>query len=125
LGSIGVPELIMIFIVALVLFGPKQLPEIGRTIGKAMGEFRRATNDLQRSLEEEVAASDLRQVGREVRELGQSIKNAAAIDPNLLSPVLPEAALGATSPTEAPAAPAPEGESAPPDAGPPKPLEPR
>jgi TatA/E family protein of Tat protein translocase len=125
LGSIGVPELIMIFIVALVLFGPKKLPEIGRTIGKAMGEFRRATNDLQRSLEEEVAASDLRQVGREVREIGQSIKNAAAIDPSVLSSVLTEAAPPVATPAEPPAAPAPEGESPLPDAGPPKPLEPR
>jgi TatA/E family protein of Tat protein translocase len=125
LGSIGVPELIMIFIVALVLFGPKKLPEIGRTIGKAMGEFRRATNDLQRSLEEEVAASDLRQVGREVREIGQSVKNAAAIDPSLLSSVLTEEAAPVAAPAEPPAAPAPEGDSSPPDAGPPKPLEPR
>ena len=65
-GSVGIPELIMIFIVALLLFGPKKLPEIGRSLGKALGEFKRATNDLQRSLEEEVAADDLRQTKREL-----------------------------------------------------------
>lgn len=67
-GSIGVPELIMIFVIALILFGPRKLPDIGRSLGKAMGEFRRASNDLKRSLEEEVAAEDLRQLGKETHE---------------------------------------------------------
>ncbi|MDX1385093.1 MAG: twin-arginine translocase TatA/TatE family subunit, partial [Thermoanaerobaculia bacterium] len=45
MGPLGVPELIFILVLALLIFGPKRLPEIGRTIGKAMGEFRRATTD--------------------------------------------------------------------------------
>jgi twin arginine-targeting protein translocase TatB len=53
-GSIGFPELILIFGVALIVFGPKRLPDIGRTLGKALGEFKRATNDLKSTLEEEV-----------------------------------------------------------------------
>ncbi|MGA7614619.1 MAG: Sec-independent protein translocase protein TatB [Thermoanaerobaculia bacterium] len=53
-GSIGFPELIMIFLVALIVFGPRRLPDIGRSIGKALGEFRRATNELKSTLEEEV-----------------------------------------------------------------------
>jgi len=71
-GSLGLPELIMIFVLALLLFGPRKLPEIGKSLGKAMGEFRRASNDLKRSLEEEVAADELRQVGSEVRDLGRT-----------------------------------------------------
>jgi TatA/E family protein of Tat protein translocase len=67
-GSIGVPELILIFVVALLLFGPKKLPDIGRSLGKALGEFKRASNDLKRSLEEEVAADELRKVRTEVRQ---------------------------------------------------------
>jgi TatA/E family protein of Tat protein translocase len=67
-GSVGVPELIMIFIVALLLFGPKKLPEIGRSLGKALGEFKRATNDLQRSLEEEVAADEIKQAKRDIED---------------------------------------------------------
>ncbi len=58
----------MVFVLALLLFGPRKLPDIGRSLGKAMGEFRRASNDLKRTLEEEVAADDLKQVGREVRD---------------------------------------------------------
>jgi len=105
-GSIGLPELIMIFVVALLLFGPRKLPEIGRSIGKAMGEFRRASNDLKRSLEEEVAAEELRDVGREVRSA------AAAVS----QPFAPTDS-AATPPDEVPA---------PPAAGPPdQPQEPR
>jgi len=83
-GSLGLPELIMIFVLALLLFGPRKLPEIGKSLGKAMGEFRRASNDLKRSLEEEVAADELRQVGSEVREVGRtaaSAVNQAAEEP--------------------------------------------
>jgi sec-independent protein translocase protein TatA len=43
LGTLGVQEMVVIILVALVLFGPKKLPELGRTIGKALTEFRRAT----------------------------------------------------------------------------------
>jgi len=54
-GSIGGPELILIFLVALLIFGPRKLPELGKTLGKSLGEFRRAANDLRVSLETEVA----------------------------------------------------------------------
>lgn len=67
-GSLGLPELVLIFVVALLLFGPRKLPEIGRTVGKALGEFRRASNDLRRTVEEEVAVEDLRQAGRELQD---------------------------------------------------------
>ena len=53
-GSLGFPELLVIVGVALLIFGPKKMPEIGRSVGKALGEFRRATNDLKSTLEEEV-----------------------------------------------------------------------
>ena len=53
-GSIGMPELIVIFVIALILFGPRKLPELGRSLGKSLGEFKRASNELRNSLEEEV-----------------------------------------------------------------------
>jgi len=53
-GTVGVQEMVVIFIVALVLFGPKKLPELGRTIGKALTEFRRASTDLKASFEREM-----------------------------------------------------------------------
>src|SRR5256885_16644275 len=52
--NIGMQEMVIIFLVALVLFGPKKLPELGRTIGKALTEFRRASSDLRASFEREM-----------------------------------------------------------------------
>jgi sec-independent protein translocase protein TatA len=54
MGPVGVPELIVIFVVALLVFGPRKLPEIGKSLGKAMKEFQRARNDLMSTLDEEV-----------------------------------------------------------------------
>ena len=54
MGTVGVQEMIVIFVLALVLFGPKKLPELGRTIGKAITEFRRASNDLKATFEREM-----------------------------------------------------------------------
>src|SRR5579863_5510396 len=54
MGTVGVQEMVLIFIVALVLFGPKKLPELGKTIGKAITEFRRASSDLKASFEREM-----------------------------------------------------------------------
>jgi TatA/E family protein of Tat protein translocase len=57
-GSIGGPELVLIFVVALLVFGPRKLPELGRAIGKGLAEFRKASNDLRQTLETEVARSE-------------------------------------------------------------------
>lgn len=65
-GSLGVPELILIFIVALLVFGPKRLPEIGKTLGKALGEFKRATDDLKTTIEREVQVEEQKQLSAQV-----------------------------------------------------------
>ena len=57
-GPLGVPEMLFILVLALLVFGPRRLPELGRTIGRAMGEFRRATTDLRRTLNNELALED-------------------------------------------------------------------
>ena len=54
MGNLGMPELILIMVLALLLFGPKKLPEIGKSVGKALGEFKRASNDLKRTIEDEM-----------------------------------------------------------------------
>jgi sec-independent protein translocase protein TatA len=54
MGSIGVPEMIVIFVVALIVFGPKKLPELGKSLGKGLAEFRRASNELKATIDEEV-----------------------------------------------------------------------
>src|ERR1051325_11134023 len=61
-GSLGIQEMILIFIIALIVFGPKKLPEIGRTIGKALGEFKKATDDFKSTIEREVRVDELKQM---------------------------------------------------------------
>jgi sec-independent protein translocase protein TatA len=60
LGSIGMPELIIIFIIALIIFGPRKLPELGRSLGKSLAEFKRASNELKSTLEEEIRLDEQR-----------------------------------------------------------------
>lgn len=62
LGSLGVPELLLIFVVILIVFGPRRIPEIGRTLGKALGEFRKATDDLKSTIEREVRLEELQKI---------------------------------------------------------------
>jgi sec-independent protein translocase protein TatA len=57
-GSIGMPELIIIFVIALIIFGPRKLPELGRSLGKSLAEFKRASNELRNTLEEEIRIED-------------------------------------------------------------------
>ena len=60
-GSIGMPELIIIFVIALIIFGPRKLPELGRSLGKSLAEFKRASNELKSTLEEEIRLEEQRQ----------------------------------------------------------------
>jgi TatA/E family protein of Tat protein translocase len=72
-GSLGIPELILIFIVALLVFGPKRLPEIGRTLGKALGEFKKATDDLKNTIEREVQVEELKQIAPHITPAPQVV----------------------------------------------------
>jgi TatA/E family protein of Tat protein translocase len=77
-GTLGMPELIFIFVVALLLFGPRKMPQIGRSIGRAMGEFRRASNEFKRTIEDEVAADEIREVEKDlkgIRDVGKEFKD--------------------------------------------------
>src|ERR1700753_2419636 len=73
MGTLGGPEMLIIFLLALVLFGPKKLPELGRTIGKALTEFRRASNDLKSSFEREM--NHLERETESFKEVTHSVSN--------------------------------------------------
>ena len=62
MGNVGFPELIVLFVVALLVFGPKRLPELGRSLGRGLSEFRRASSELKSSIEREIQAAEVEQV---------------------------------------------------------------
>ena len=85
-GSLGIPELILIFFVALLVFGPRKLPEIGRTLGKALGEFKKATDELKNTIEREVHVEEQKQVAPHIVPAPQVVSrdepvNAVPIQP--------------------------------------------
>jgi TatA/E family protein of Tat protein translocase len=65
-GAVGVPELIVIFTIALIIFGPRKLPELGKSLGKSLAEFKRASNELKNTLDEEIRMEERRSAERQV-----------------------------------------------------------
>ena len=93
MGPIGMPEMVVIAVIALIIFGPRKLPELGKSLGKSIAEFKRASNELKHTLEDEIRTEEL-----------QEARKSAQIPP---TPSVP-------SPAPAPAATtAPEGETTP------------
>jgi TatA/E family protein of Tat protein translocase len=86
--NIGVPELLIILAVALIVFGPRKLPEIGRTLGKALGEFRKATDDLKNTIEREVRLEELKEIGPSITRPFESISRSEPLE--TLAPAEPE-----------------------------------
>lgn len=64
MGSLGIPEVMVIFVLALILFGPRKLPELGRTLGKALAEFRKASANMRMAVE-----TEMRELERHANEL--------------------------------------------------------
>lgn len=91
--GIGSTELLVILVVALIVLGPKSLANVSRTLGKAVGEFRRVSTDFQRTLNAEAADDDLRQRKKEAaqaaREARQAKKEATASTEALCPPDQP------------------------------------
>lgn len=67
-GSIGGGEVLLILVVALLVFGPRRIPEIGKTIGKTLAEFRKATGEFKSSLEREIEIEKIDDVATDVRD---------------------------------------------------------
>ncbi len=83
-GSIGMPELILIFVVALLVFGPRKLPEIGKSLGRGLAEFKKASDDLKKTIEREIeeAKTEVSSVGHEVSAAANTIARTPSAEPS-------------------------------------------
>jgi len=83
MGQLGMQELILIFFVALLVFGPRKLPELGKSLGKGLREFRRATNDLKATWDEQLrdAGSDVKETARDLRNIERTIQKDLRDEP--------------------------------------------
>jgi TatA/E family protein of Tat protein translocase len=92
-GTLGGPEVILILVVALIVFGPRRLPEIGKSMGKMLAEFRKASNDFKRTIEDELEAEKSResQAAPIAPETPPVVTDVTATDAT--TPVVPEAAV--------------------------------
>jgi TatA/E family protein of Tat protein translocase len=89
-GSIGMPELIIILVIALIIFGPRKLPELGRSLGRSINEFKKASNELRSTLEEEIRVEDQRD---------RATAAAAATPPAATPPPVVDATVSRTTTT--------------------------
>ena len=67
-GSIGMPELIIILVIALIIFGPRKLPELGKSLGRSLNEFKKASTDLQNTLEQEIKIEEQKEQAKKNRD---------------------------------------------------------
>ena len=107
-GPIGMPELILIFLVALLVFGPRKLPELGKSLGKGLAEFKRASDDLKRTIEDEIeqgkhqvagVRDEVTAIRDQARELRDTVASTAS--PGAVAPV-PEPRTGSEAPEPEP-----------------------
>ena len=88
-GSVGVPELIIIFTIALIIFGPRKLPELGKSLGKSLAEFKRASNELKSTLEEEIRIEEQKTKQEEVARTNAAHAQSQQVSPPAVSDAPP------------------------------------
>ena len=95
-GPLGGQELVLILVLALIVFGPRRLPEIGKSMGRLLSEFRKASTDFQRTIEDEVEAEKYKAAAPEAPESAPPPGDAAGPQ------AAPQAAAADTIPREVP-----------------------
>ncbi len=95
MGPIGMPEMVVIAVIALIIFGPRKLPELGKSLGKSIAEFKRASNELKNTLEDEIRTEEL----QEARKSAQ-IPPTESVPTSTPAPVATAAPEGEPTPRE-------------------------
>ena len=93
-GNIGMPELILILAIALLIFGPKKLPEVGKSIGKAVREFRRTSDEIKDRIEEEIRVSEFKDLKEDLKKDLTLDKKDYSLDTKSAAPEKSEDASG-------------------------------
>ena|SRR5689334_23645087 len=75
-GSIGMPELIIILVIALIIFGPRKLPELGKSLGRSLNEFKKASTDLQNTLEQEIKIEEQKEQAKKNKDEEKTASSA-------------------------------------------------
>jgi sec-independent protein translocase protein TatB len=83
-ASIGLPDTLLLMLLALMVFGPRRLPEIGRQVGKLMHEFRKLSNDFRLQMEAELSADKAAE--------GKRVRPATRLNPIQASDMIPQPA---------------------------------
>jgi sec-independent protein translocase protein TatA len=81
-GSIGMPELIIILVIALIIFGPRKLPELGKSLGRSLNEFKKASTDLQNTLEQEIKIEEQKEQAKKNKDEEKTASSAFDTDPS-------------------------------------------
>ena len=93
MGQLGFQELLVIFIIALLVFGPKKLPELGKSLGKGLREFKRATNELKATWDDNLkdAENEISSTAKDFRDIQKDVNTTMneAAEPDLAAPASP------------------------------------
>jgi TatA/E family protein of Tat protein translocase len=76
--GLGMTELVIILVIALIIFGPRKLPELGKSLGKSIGEFRKASNELKTTLEEEIRVEEQKEQKAKIEAEQQTAVDAGS-----------------------------------------------
>ena len=79
-GSIGMPELVIILVIALIIFGPRKLPELGKSLGRSINEFKKASTELQNTLEKEIQLEEQKEKEEERAKTAAAAPAPAVVD---------------------------------------------
>jgi len=91
MGPVGMPELVIILVIALIIFGPRKLPELGKSLGRSLNEFKRASHDLQNSLEQEIKLEEQKEAREKVAaQTTEAPKTAEAAEAAPVDTAAPE-----------------------------------